>query len=619
MGVALAGALGAAVSVKAISEAAQQYVNLQNALKVAGVEGAALETTFGELFKIAQRNGTPIEALVTLYSRATQAQKELKASSADLLRFTNGISLALRVGGTSAQEASGALLQLSQLLGSGTVRAEEFNSVNEGARPILQAVAAGLKEAGGSVATLKNLVNDSKLSSEAFFRAFLAGMPNLETAAAKAQGTVGQAVNRIGNAFVVLIGELDKTSGTSQSATENLNKVATALEHMPAYLSAAAQGLKGLQGWLQSVGNNPLWDRINKFFEVDGEAANSRFQDLARKNGLDVAPSAGAAHGRIPEFATSPEGRAPAPASIEPVSLKSFPANGKSTNKTAAQKRTEEVENYIKQLEKSGRVLQAEYDTLGKSNAERQKAIDLANIGGVTDSKQAQRIGQLVDANEALRQKIDAVKQAQDGLRDAAKYAGSQMTDALSNVIVDGGKASDVIQSLIRSLARAALQAALIGDGPLAGLFGTKGANGSTGGIFGSIGKLFGFATGGVMTGRGPLPLRRYANGGVANSPQLAMFGEGKRPEAYVPLPDGRTIPVTVATPKMNTPAAGSQTVVSSPTINVTVNGSAGTKDQNHDLAQQVAAQVKPLAQQMVTKEIMRQLRPGGIIANGRH
>jgi hypothetical protein len=39
-----------------------------------------------------------------------------------------------------------------------------------------------------------------------------------------------------------------------------------------------------------------------------------------------------------------------------------------------------------------------------------------------------------------------------------------------------------------------------------------------------------------------PLPLRRYANGGIAHTPQLAMFGEGKRPEAYVPLPDGRTL-----------------------------------------------------------------------------
>ena len=52
------------------------------------------------------------------------------------------------------------------------------------------------------------------------------------------------------------------------------------------------------------------------------------------------------------------------------------------------------------------------------------------------------------------------------------------------------------------------------------------------------------FEKGGIMTGRGSLPLNRYAGGGVANTPQLAMFGEGRKPEAYVPLPDGRSIPV---------------------------------------------------------------------------
>ncbi|MGR6730310.1 tape measure protein, partial [Aeromonas veronii] len=75
-----------------------------------------------------------------------------------LINFTDKVALALRVAGTDSQTASGALLQLSQALGSGTVRAEEFNSVQEGALPILQAVAAGFKEAGGSVSKLRQLV-----------------------------------------------------------------------------------------------------------------------------------------------------------------------------------------------------------------------------------------------------------------------------------------------------------------------------------------------------------------------------------------------------------------------------------------------------------------------------
>jgi tape measure domain-containing protein len=93
----------------------------------------------------------------------------------------------------------------------------------------------------------------------------------------------------------------------------------------------------------------------------------------------------------------------------------------------------------------------------------------------------------------------------------------------------------------------------LIGQIPsmLSNLFGGTGGMGGSMDWLAEIGTMimsfFGFAKGGIMTSAGPAPLRKYANGGIARSPQLAMFGEGSKPEAFVPLPDGRTIPVTMA------------------------------------------------------------------------
>jgi hypothetical protein len=54
-----------------------------------------------------------------------------------------------------------------------------------------------------------------------------------------------------------------------------------------------------------------------------------------------------------------------------------------------------------------------------------------------------------------------------------------------------------------------------------------------------------GFARGGIMTQYGELPLKTYQSGGVATSPQVAVYGEGSGPEAYVPLQSGK-IPVEV-------------------------------------------------------------------------
>jgi hypothetical protein len=43
----------------------------------------------------------------------------------------------------------------------------------------------------------------------------------------------------------------------------------------------------------------------------------------------------------------------------------------------------------------------------------------------------------------------------------------------------------------------------------------------------------------------GTMPLRKFAQGGIAQGPTLALLGEGKEAgEAFVPLPDGRRIPV---------------------------------------------------------------------------
>jgi lambda family phage tail tape measure protein len=66
------------------------------------------------------------------------------------------------------------------------------------------------------------------------------------------------------------------------------------------------------------------------------------------------------------------------------------------------------------------------------------------------------------------------------------------------------------------------------------------------------------FANGGVMTSNGPLKLQTYARGGIADRPQLAFFGEGSKPEAFVPLPDGRRIPVALSYPAIPGTPGGS-------------------------------------------------------------
>lgn len=108
----------------------------------------------------------------------------------------------------------------------------------------------------------------------------------------------------------------------------------------------------------------------------------------------------------------------------------------------------------------------------------------------------------LVGATDAERQELEALITARLAEQEAAKQAkevsqafGGAIYDSLDGLILKGQSASDVLDNLIGKLAEAALQALVLGTGPMAGIFGLEG------GIVGAL--LPGKATGGVIYGPG--------------------------------------------------------------------------------------------------------------------
>lgn len=198
-------------------------------------------------------------------------------------------------------------------------------------------------------------------------------------------------------------------------------------------------------------------------------------------------------------------------------------------------------------------------------------------------AKGAQDFGK--DFNDAFQAGIESMGNLAGNLGGALANAFGSASDALADFITTG-KASfaDFAKTVLQDLARIFVRFAMFNA--LKGIFQGTG--------------FMGFANGGIMTEDGPLALKRYARGGIANSPQLAMFGEGSTPEAYVPLPDGRSIPVS-----MQNGAGGS--------TNVTVNVDAkGTQAQGDDSRANALGKAVSSA---VQAEIIRQRRPGGLLA----
>lgn len=215
-----------------------EYTRLQNQLRVAGLEGEELKRVQDRLFESSQRYGVSINALAELFGKASQTAKELGATQGQLLKLTDATSQALLITGTSTQQASGAILGLTQALASGTVRAEEFNQINEGGlRPLLQAAAAS-DRFGGSVAKLRQAVIDGELSSREFYESILKNSKQIETQASKATLTLAAGFTSLRNALVVYFGEADKANGVSAALGNALGAVARNLDVLIPALAA---------------------------------------------------------------------------------------------------------------------------------------------------------------------------------------------------------------------------------------------------------------------------------------------------------------------------------------------------------------------------------------------
>lgn len=266
----LSGAFAAAFSVSEAVRLADTATRVANALKVAGVEGENLARVQTQLFEIAKKNGTEIETLAGLYSRVSQSSKELGLSENQMLKITDGVAASLRVAGASAQSASGALLGLSQIGGSARITMEDFNQINEGARPILEAVVMGSDRFGGSIAKLREAVSAGTIAPKEFFAALEKGSDMMIAKAAKAPLTVAQSVTNLQTSLIEYIGKVDQSLGASEKLAaaigllgENLDTcgqaivvIATALiaRMVPGLVATSISGLKASASMIAMAG-----------------------------------------------------------------------------------------------------------------------------------------------------------------------------------------------------------------------------------------------------------------------------------------------------------------------------------------------------------------------------
>ncbi|WP_336813487.1 tape measure protein [Bosea sp. MMO-172] len=650
-------AITAGIGLNELRKTADEYTKVMNTLKVAGVKDADLSGTFDKLFASAQRNAAPLDSLATLFGRVSAAQTTLKASSQEVMQVTDITAQALRVSGTSAKEAQGALLQLGQALAGGKIQAEEYNSLLDGMRPLLQAAASGLVEAGGDVAKLTALVKDGKVSSEAFFRAILAGSSVLEDQLAGAMTTTEQATQRFQNEMTKAVGEFDRATGASQALAGAIDGLAGSIGGIG---TAAAGAVNGVQALIAKVGElakahagaqraaaltyqDERAARVAQAREMGLANAGGREKLASERAAVDAAAQSAARQAvagfrqseidysnRLTTTTLPPARPKGAGSDIKPVSLKNYAVPGEDGKGggggggSGAEKQSR-FDRDLEAIQRRTEALRLEAQMVGKGREEVERskiALQLeqaAKRDGLTVTDEMRtKIDQAAQGYANAKLKVEDLKEAMDGVRDAQKLFATELTDSFIDVVVEGKNATEVVQQLGKALLKAALQAMLMGSGPLAGLFGTKGADGAVGGLFGFLPKLFGFADGGY-TGPGG----KYQPAGIVHRGEFVMSKaatrrigvqnlEAMHRGALRGFADGGYVGSAPAIRQPELTGASAAPVqaisISAP---ITVNGSSGTPEQNGDLAKRMQRQLEVTMRSVVADEMRKQTRPG--------
>lgn len=187
--------------------------------------------------------------------------RPLNVSLSDIEAAFVGFNTAAKVSGATAAESAGALLQLTQALGSGVLRGQELNSVLEQAPGLVIALT---QELGAPISKIRKLAEEGKITSDVVIRALKrAGTEGADELAAAMNGPA-QAVKNLQNEF------------------ENL-QVAATKDLLPSIIDGVrilANTLKSIAPIIRGIGAvaGPVLNYINSLIDKATGAEQARFK-----------------------------------------------------------------------------------------------------------------------------------------------------------------------------------------------------------------------------------------------------------------------------------------------------------------------------------------------------
>ncbi|MBG1232972.1 phage tail tape measure protein [Aestuariivirga litoralis] len=475
----------------------------------------------------AQKIGMPVEALSKLRFAADMTSTSFDTLLSGMSHFDKGLSQAAAGGGGDMQRALKAMgISITDANGKVKSQIDILKETSDAfARHRDDENKTALSAAIFGKAVGPDLVPFLNMGSQALERYF-AEAEKLNAVvgedSVQASERYNQGIVRMQTALFGLEKQLVmQTAPAISSATDALTEMLVKIEESPTKIGkmqAAFDGLQksGIMSWYNyaiTLGNQPMADAIGRFQNALVHPQATATSAYNWMNGITESNSEG--KGDLPATVKTVT---PPQAPLRP-SFSAFSPGG------AARQQIDEAQKLIDKL----RVMNTEF-----TRGHLQMEIDnnLRQAGTRATAAQRQQItaltiehARLAAQEQTTLQIAKNAEQAREAMIGSLENVAEMGLDVFDRIAIKGENAIDVARDLEAQLAKAALQAMFLGQGPLAGLFGSS----ISGGLFGSL-----FSAPGL-----------YASGGEIGAGQWGVVGEGggmdhaelvKGPATVIPL-----------------------------------------------------------------------------------
>ena len=219
---------------------ADSYTILENKLKNTVDTADELVDVMDDVFSIANRTRTDVQATAQSFRRLDIAMSDLGASQKETLELTETINKALIVSGATTSEQTSSLLQLSQAFNKGKLDGDEFRTVMETMPEIAAAIAKELDVTKGE---LLELAPQGKITAQVLRDALGGAADEISAKFDKLAPTVGQSLTVLENSLTKYIGEVNKSIGATETLAEGIITLSENLEELERAAIAVGAGM----------------------------------------------------------------------------------------------------------------------------------------------------------------------------------------------------------------------------------------------------------------------------------------------------------------------------------------------------------------------------------------